>query len=57
MALDIGDNELVATIEDIQNELPPEHLLDTVLIPHPSARLVQSSFPAGSIWNATKAKP
>ncbi|MGP4671506.1 HvfC/BufC N-terminal domain-containing protein [Agrobacterium salinitolerans] len=32
--------------------LSPEHLLDRVLIPHPSARLVQSPFPAGSIWNA-----
>lgn len=29
-----------------------EHLLDRALVPHPSAQLVQSPFPAGSIWSA-----
>ncbi|TBZ08496.1 HvfC/BufC N-terminal domain-containing protein [Rhizobium leguminosarum] len=30
----------------------PERISDMVLVPHPSARLVRSDFPAGAIWSA-----
>ena len=32
--------------------IPPECIADLALAPHPSARLVRSDFPAGSIWSA-----
>ncbi|MBY3312569.1 HvfC/BufC N-terminal domain-containing protein [Rhizobium laguerreae] len=32
--------------------VPPERLGDMTLVPHPSARLVRSDFPVGSIWSA-----
>lgn len=32
--------------------VPPERIADMALVPHPSARLVQSAFPAGTIWSA-----
>lgn len=32
--------------------VPTERIADMALIPHPSARLVLSDFPAGSIWSA-----
>ncbi|CDZ32589.1 Hypothetical protein NGAL_HAMBI1145_13600 [Neorhizobium galegae bv. officinalis] len=30
----------------------PERISDVALVPHPSARLVRSDFPAGAIWSA-----
>jgi hypothetical protein len=32
--------------------IPAESIADMALVPHPSARLVRSAFPAGSIWSA-----
>ncbi|EJC64111.1 hypothetical protein Rleg5DRAFT_0821 [Rhizobium leguminosarum bv. viciae WSM1455] len=32
--------------------VPPEHIANMALVPHPSARLVLSDYPAGSIWSA-----
>ncbi|SCY63729.1 Putative DNA-binding domain-containing protein [Rhizobium sp. NFACC06-2] len=34
----------------------PERLAGTALIPHPSARFIQSDFPAGAIWSAHQGK-
>jgi hypothetical protein len=31
---------------------PPERIADIALVPHPSARLIRSDFPVGSIWSA-----
>ncbi|MBX4949819.1 DUF2063 domain-containing protein [Rhizobium binae] len=36
--------------------IAPERLADVVLVPHPSARLVRSDFPAGAIWSAHQAE-
>lgn len=32
--------------------VPPDHIANMALVPHPSARLIRSAFPAGSIWSA-----
>lgn len=36
--------------------MAPERLAEAALVPHPSARLIQSDFPAGAIWSAHQGK-